>query len=177
MQRCFRLEGVPHRLLVDLQDLGDPASQGLPPGPCRQPLLRTPACHLPVHHPRRHAAAVQRDCPRGLPGVDFGRSIATLSNAVRSCPAVLTGGVFSGRILAQSSSDVNADGRTCLTVPSSRPEPDGHQTVASAHGIGYGVAGTLVSGPQVHPWPVCPVLCKVGTSKATEPVDRAEEGG
>ena len=48
-------------------------------------------------------------------------------------------------------------------------------------GIGYGVVGTLVSGPQVHPWPVCPVLCpvlcKVGTSKATELGDRAEEGG
>ena len=46
---------------------------------------------------------------------------------MRSYPAVLTGGVFSCRILAQASSAVNADGRTCLTVPVSRPEPDGHQ--------------------------------------------------
>ena len=29
--------------------------------------------------------------------------------------------------------------------------------VATAPGIGYGVVGTLVSGPQVHPWPVSPV--------------------
>ena len=86
-------------------------------------------CHLPllVHHPRRHAAAVQRDCPRGLPWVDCGRSIATLS-----CGAIMSRrahrrGICSGRILGQASLAVNADGRTCLMVPASRPEPDGHQ--------------------------------------------------
>ena len=36
-------------------------------------------------------------------------------------------GICSGRILGQASLAVNADGRTCLMVPASRPEPDGHQ--------------------------------------------------
>ena len=45
---------------------------------------------------------------------------------MRSCPAALTGGAFSGRILGQASLAVNAGGRTCLTLPASRTEPDGH---------------------------------------------------
>ena len=40
---------------------------------------------------------------------------------------MLTGGVFSCRILGQASSAVNADGRNCLTVPASPLEPDGQQ--------------------------------------------------